>query len=75
MRFLVSGWFIVADPTIQGDGATLGCPSGLYFATTDGSLMYKDESGNIVNTNFNAGQHAFTLQSYKNRVYVAVAGQ
>ncbi len=66
---------IVADPTIQSDGATLGCPSGLYFATTDGSLMYKDESGNIVNTNFNAGAHAFTLQSYKNRVYVAVAGQ
>ena len=66
---------IVADPTIHGDGATLGCPSGLYFATTDGSLMYKDENGNIVNTNFNAGAHAFTLQSYKNRVYVAVAGQ
>ena len=65
---------IVADPTIQGDGATLGCPSGLYFATTNGSLMYKDENGNIVNTNFNAGEHAFTLQSYKNRVYVAVAG-
>ena len=65
---------IVADPTISGEGATLGCPTGLYFATTDGSLMYKDEDGNIVNTNFNAGEHAFTLQSYKNRVYVAVAG-
>ncbi len=36
--------------------------------------MYKDENGNIINTNFNAGKHAFTLQSYKNRVYVAVAG-
>ena len=65
---------IVADPTISGEGATLGCPTGLYFATTNGSLMYKDENGDIVNTNFNAGQHAFTLQSYKNRVYVAVAG-
>ena len=65
---------IVADETISGEGSTLGCPKGLYFATTDGSLMYKDEDGNIVNTNFNAGEHAFTLQSYKNRVYVAVAG-
>ena len=66
---------IVADETISGEGSTLGCPSGLYFATTDGKLMYKDEEGNIVNTNFNAGAHALTLQSYKNRVYVAVAGQ
>ena len=65
---------IVADETISGEGSTLGCPTGLYFATTSGDLMYKDENGNIVNTNFNAGQHAFTLQSYKNRVYVAVAG-
>ena len=65
---------IVADETISGEGSTLGCPTGLYFATTNGSLMYKDENGNIVNTNFNAGEHAFTLQSYKNRVYVAVAG-
>ena len=66
---------IVADETISGEGSTLGCPTGLYFATTSGELMYKDENGNIVNTNFNAGQHAFTLQSYKNRVYVAVAGK
>ena len=66
---------IVADETISGEGSTLGCPTGLYYATTSGDLMYKDENGNIVNTNFNAGQHAFTLQSYKNRVYVAVAGQ
>ena len=66
---------IVADETISGEGSTLGCPTGLYFATTGGDLMYKDENGNIVNTNFNAGQHAFTLQSYKNRVYVAVAGK
>ena len=66
---------IVADETISGEGSTLGCPTGLYFATTSGDLMYKDVDGNIVNTNFNAGQHAFTLQSYKNRVYVAVAGK
>ena len=65
---------IVADESISGEGSTLGCPTGLYFSTTNGSLMYKDEDGNIVNTNFNAGKHAFTLQSYKNRVYVAVAG-
>jgi hypothetical protein len=65
---------IVADETISGEGSQLGCPTGLYFATTSGALMYKDENGNIVNTNFNAGEHAFTLQSYKNRVYVAVAG-
>ena len=66
---------IVGDESISGEGAELGCPEGLYFATTNGDLMYKDEMGDIVNTNFNAGQHAFTLQSYKNRVYVAVAGQ
>ncbi len=66
---------IVADPTITGNGSTLGCPSGLYYATTAGDLMYKDKDGNLVNTNFNAGSHAFTLHSYKNRVYVAVAGQ
>ena len=66
---------IVADGTISGEGSKLGCPTGLYFATTNGALMYKDEEGNIVNTDFNAGAHAFTLQSYKNRVYVAVAGQ
>ena len=65
---------IVADETISGEGSTLGCPTGLYFATTSGDLMYKDEDGNIVNTNFNAGKHAFTLHNYKNRVYVAVAG-
>ena len=66
---------IVDDETITGDGSTLGCPAGLYFATTDGSLMYKDENGEIVNTNFNAGKHALSLQTYKNRVYVAVAGE
>ena len=66
---------IVGDATIEGEGASLGCPTGLYFATTDGRLMYKAEDGTIVDTEFNAGLHAFTLQSYKNRIYVAVAGE
>ena len=66
---------IQADPTIQTGGASLGCPTGLYFATTNGKLMYKDESGQIVDTKFATGAHAFTLQSYKNRIYVAVAGE
>ena len=65
---------IVGDPTIEGGNAALGCPTGLYFATTDGKLMYKDENGEVIDTKFNAGEHAFTLQSYKNRIYVAVAG-
>ena len=34
---------IQADPTIQTGGASLGCPTGLYFATTDGKLMYKED--------------------------------
>ena len=66
---------IVADETISGEGSTLGCPTGLYFATTSGDLMYKDENGDIVNTNFNAGLLVSTRQNSKNRVYVAVAGQ
>ncbi len=66
---------IVADPTISNTAADLGCPTGLYFATTDGKLMYKDEEGNVVDTKFNAGSHALALQSYKNRIYVAVAGE
>lgn len=65
---------IVGDATISGASASLGCPTGLYFATTDGKLMYKDENGNIVDTKFEAGAHPFTLQSYKNRIYVADAG-
>ncbi|MBQ9219298.1 MAG: leucine-rich repeat protein [Muribaculaceae bacterium] len=65
---------IVGDATIEAGNAALGCPTGLYFATTDGKLMYKDENGQVVDTKFNAGEHAFTLQSYKNRIYVAVAG-
>jgi len=65
---------IVGDATITGTGASLGCPTGLYFATSDGKLLYKNEDGEIIDTEFNAGEHAFTLQSYKNRIYVAVAG-
>ncbi len=65
---------IVGDATIEAGTAALGCPTGLYFATTDGKLMYKDENGEVIDTKFNAGEHAFTLQSYKNRIYVAVAG-
>lgn len=66
---------IQADPTIKTGGSSLGCPTGLYFATTDGKLMYKDEAGEIVDTKFTTGAHALTLQSYKNRIYVAVAGE
>ena len=66
---------IVGDATIPTAGASLGCPTGLYFATTDGKLMYRDEDGNIIDTEFNAGAHAFTLANYKNRIYVADAGE
>jgi hypothetical protein len=65
---------IVGDPSITGDGTTLGCPPGLYFATKDCRLMYKDENGEIIDTEFNTGEHAFNIQLYKNRVYVASAG-
>ncbi len=65
---------IVGDPSITGEGTTLGCPDGLYFATKDGRLMYKNEEGDIIDTEFGTGEHAFNLQLYKNRVYVASAG-
>ena len=65
---------IVGDETISGQGAVLGCPAGLYFATKDGRLMYKNEEGEIIDTEFQVGEHAFNLGSYKNRIYVAVAG-
>jgi hypothetical protein len=65
---------IVGDATITGSGSKLGCPTGLYFATTDGKLEYKDNDGNIVNTQFTTGEHAFNLANYKNRIYVGVAG-
>ena len=65
---------IVGDATIPSGGASLGCPTGLYFTTTDGKLMYRDENGDIIDTEFNAGEHAFTLANYKNRIYVADAG-
>ena len=66
---------IVGDPTISGTAAKLGCPMGLYFATKDGKLMYRDEDGNIIDTQFSTGDHAFNLASYKNRIYVGVAGK
>ncbi|MBQ4367679.1 MAG: leucine-rich repeat protein [Muribaculaceae bacterium] len=65
---------IQADPTISGVSAEFGCPTGLYFTTTDGKLYYKNEDGEIIDTQFAAGAHAFTLASYKNRIYVADAG-
>ena len=65
---------IQGDPAITGEGPTLGCPPGLYFATKDCRLMYKDVNGNIIDTEFNTGEHAFNIQLYKNRVYVASAG-
>ena len=66
---------IVADATIAGEGAAFGCPAGLYFATKDGRLMYKNEEGDIIDTEFPTGAHAFNLDSYKNRIYVGVAGK
>ncbi len=65
---------IQGDPTITGEGTTLGCPDGLYFATKDGRLMYKNTDGEIIDTEFKTGEHAFNIQLYKNRVYVASAG-
>ncbi|MBP5688243.1 MAG: leucine-rich repeat protein [Muribaculaceae bacterium] len=65
---------IQGDPSITGEGTVLGCPSGLYFATKDCRLMYRDNEGNIIDTEFNTGEHAFNIQSYKNRIYVASAG-
>lgn len=65
---------IQGDASITGEGTTLGCPSGLYFATKDCRLMYRDNEGNIIDTEFNTGEHAFNIQSYKNRIYVASAG-
>ena len=65
---------IQGDPSITGEGTVLGCPSGLYFATKDCRLMYRDNDGNIIDTEFNTGEHAFNIQNYKNRIYVASAG-
>ena len=66
---------IIADESISSEGSTLGCPSGLYFATTDGRLMYKDTEGQVIDTEFKTGDHALNLSSYKNRIYVATAGK
>jgi len=65
---------IQGDPSITGEGTVLGCPSGLYFATKDGRLMYRDNNGDVIDTEFTTGEHAFNIQSYKNRIYVASAG-
>ncbi len=65
---------IVGDPDITGEGTTLGCPPGLYFATKDGRLMYVNNRNELIDTEFNTGEHAFNIQLYKNRVYVASAG-
>ena len=65
---------IQGDPSITGEGTTLGCPPGLYFATKDSRLMYVNNRNEIIDTEFNTGEHAFNIQLYKNRVYVASAG-
>ena len=65
---------IEGDASITGEGTTLGCPTGLYFATKDGRLMYKNNEGEIIDTEFKTGEHAFNIQLYKERVYVATAG-
>ena len=65
---------IQGDPSITGEGTVLGCPSGLYFATKDGRLMYRDNNGDVIDTEFTTVEHAFNIQSYKNRIYVASAG-
>lgn len=66
---------IIGDGTIVGEKASLGCPTGLYFATKDGELMYQDTNGNIENTGIPAGDHAFQLGAAHNRVYVSYAGK
>lgn len=66
---------IVGDGSIIATNAKLGCPTGLYFSTKDGKLMYKDEMGEVIDTKFETGAHPFTMASYKNRIYVADAGQ
>ena len=66
---------IVGDPTISGTASQLGCPTGLYFATKDGKLMYLNDEGNVIDTEFSTGAHAFNLARYKDRIYVGVAGK
>lgn len=66
---------IVGDATITGAKVPVGCPTGLYFATTDGKLMYQTPEGVISDTNIPAGPHAFQLGAGHNRVYVSYAGK
>lgn len=66
---------IVGDATIVGEKAPLGCPTGLYFATKDGKLMYQSTEGVIEDTGIPAGDHAFQLGAAHNRVYVGYAGK
>lgn len=66
---------IVGDSSIPDEEVAIGCPSGLYFATKSGELLYKDESGNIIDTGTPSGAHAFQLASAHNRVYVGYAGK
>lgn len=73
-----AGWKnlnIQGDPSITGEAALLGCPTGLYFATTDCKLMYQDTENNIHDTGILAGEHAFQLGAAHNRVYVGSAGR
>ncbi|MDD2962005.1 MAG: leucine-rich repeat domain-containing protein [Muribaculaceae bacterium] len=73
-----TGWSflnIVGDATIVGEKEVLGCPSGLYFATKDGKLMFQDTEGKIEDTGIPAGLHAFQLGAAHNRIYVGYAGR
>ncbi len=73
----VTGWNylnIVGDATITGAKAALGCPTGIYFATKDGKVMYYNENKEVIDTKIASGAHALQLGAFKNRVYIASAG-
>lgn len=73
-----AGWSflnIVGDASITGEKQALGCPSGLYFATKTGELMFKDESGVIENTGVSSGLHALQIGAAHDRIYVGSAGE
>ena len=72
-----AGWSnlnIQGDASLGGEAAVLGCPTGLYFATSDCKLMYQGTDGTINDTGIAAGEHAFQLGAAHNRVYVGSAG-
>ncbi len=72
-----AGWKylnIQGDATIVGEKAGIGCPSGLYFATKTGRLMFKDVDGVIEDTGIASGLHAFQLGAAHDRIYVGYAG-